>query len=116
VLIVLSPFIFMLARGLFRMRREHAMDAERLADARAALEEERTKLGDDIVDLDAATAMPNVPESARRDYQEALDAYDTSALKLAAADNPGRVAAVQKLIADGRAAAARARNATGAGG
>jgi hypothetical protein len=116
VLVILAPFLFLLLRGISRARREHVLDAERLQDARAALEEQRAKLGDDIVDLDAATSMPNVPDGARKDYELALEAYDSSAAKLAAADSASRVSAVQKIIADGRAAAARARNAVGGNG
>src|SRR4051812_21721309 len=109
------PIAFFVIRGIIRGGREHHVDKERLQEAIKAADDERTKLGDDIVDLDAATSMPNVPEQARKDYEQAMDAYDASETKLKQVDTPGKLAAVQKLIADGRSAAARAREATGAG-
>lgn len=113
--LVVIPVAFFVIRGAIRGGREHHVDKERLQDAIKAADDERGKLADDIVDLDAATSMPNVPDQARKDYQQAMDAYDASELKLKEVDTPGKLAAVQKLIADGRSAAARAREATGAG-
>jgi hypothetical protein len=116
ILAVLSPFIFLFLRATFRARRNYEDDKEAFGDDLQAVSDERDKLGEDIVDLDTATSMPNVPPSARAAYEKALDAYDTSAIKLKEVDSRRRLEAVKKLIADGRAAAAQARNETGSGG
>jgi len=93
-----------------RNRQEHE---EALEDSRAAAEAERVALGDDIVDLDAVTAMPDVAPAARAAYQRALDAYEKSELALARADSRRRLDAAAKLIAGGRVDAAEARAAAG---
>lgn len=113
VLAILAPFVFLFLRATFRARQHYVEDKETFEDALQAARDERAALGDDIVDLDTATSMPNVPASARTAYEKALDAYDKSEVKLAAADNPRRLIAVRKMIADGRAAAAQARAAVG---
>lgn len=109
ILAVLSPFIFLFLRATFRARRNYEDDKEAFGDDLQAVGDERDKLGEDIVDLDAATSMPNVPATARAAYEKALDAYDTSDVKLKQVDSRRRLEAVRKLIADGRAAAAQAR-------
>jgi len=116
ILAVLSPFIFFFLRATVRARRTHVEDKEAFSDDLQAVSDERDKLGDDIVDLDTATSMPNVPPAARAAYEKALDAYDSSELKLKEVDSRRRLEAVKKLIADGRAAAAQARSQTGGGG
>lgn len=95
----------------FRIAREEREDvAEDLA---AAIEEERAQLGEDIVDLDVPTGMPGADLGARAAYERALDAYEKSALALQRADTHRRLEAVRRLVADGRADAARARAAVG---
>lgn len=103
---------FLMLRGLRRSRAEEE-DVEE--DLRAHAEAERVALGEDIVDLDVATAMPNVPPDARKAYERALDAYERSGLALQQADTPRRLRAAADLIATGRRDAAAAREATGSG-
>ncbi|MFL5846530.1 MAG: hypothetical protein ACJ762_17735 [Solirubrobacteraceae bacterium] len=105
--------VFLIARNLRRVATE---TEESIEDARASAEDERSKLGEDIVDLDVATAMPSVAPEARKAYERALDAYEKSELALARADSPRRLQAAAAIIAGGRADAARAREATGAAG
>lgn len=110
---ILAPILLGMGVAWRRGRRRREEDAGILADTRAAAEAERVALGDDIVDLDAITAMPDVAPEARAAYQRALDAYERSELALARADSPRRLDAAVKLIVDGRADAARARAAAG---
>ena len=116
VLALLAPFVvgglWLWLRG--RRRREAA--AEDLSDALAAANNERAKLGDDIVDLDAPTSTPSVAPEVRAAYERALDAYERSELALKNADNPRRLEAVAAMIAAGRRDAATARQGASAGG
>jgi hypothetical protein len=100
--------VFVLVAVVFWRRHRATGEAteEELADARADIERERGLLGQDIVELDAMTAFGG---NARAAYERALDAYERSEPALARADSRRRLAAVQKLVADGRADAARAR-------
>lgn len=118
VIVVIAVAGFGLAALLVlrSVRRAGREIEESLEDARASAETEREALGQDIVDLDLATSLPNVPAAARTAYERALDAYEQSELALKRADSPRRVQAVSAVIAGGRADAARAREATGSSG
>ena len=96
-----------------RARRASEEDAEAFADALAAARDERAALGDDIVDLDVPTSMPNVPADVRAAYDRALDAYEKSEQALARANSRRRLQAATQLIAAGRQDAATARAAVG---
>ncbi|MCW2990346.1 MAG: hypothetical protein JWM73_940, partial [Solirubrobacterales bacterium] len=61
---------------LRNVRRAGRESEESLEDAQASAETEREALGQDIVDLDAATSTPTVPAPARAAYERALDAYE----------------------------------------
>lgn len=104
--------VFVLVVFVFWRRHRAAGEAseEELADARAEIERERGLLGQDIVELDAMAAFGG---DARSAYEQALDCYERSELALARADNRRRIEAARKLVADGRAAAQRARVASG---
>lgn len=110
VVAIFSLVAFLTLRGLHRAREE---SEESLEDARAAAEAERVALGEDIVDLDAVTSMPDVAASARSAYERALDAYEKSGLALQRADSGRRLAVAAALIAKGREDAASARRVTG---
>lgn len=109
VLGTLAPFVFIALRLWLRGRRRRAEDAETFADDLAAANEQRAALGDDIVDLDVPTSMPDVAPAARSAYERALDAYDKSDIALKKANNPRRLKAATAMIAAGRRDAATAR-------
>lgn len=113
ILATLAPFAFIGWRFWRAGRRRREEDVESFADARAATEQEREALGEDIVDLDVPTSMPDVPADARAAYERALDAYDRTELALKRADSPRRLAAVRDQVRAGRRDAAIARRATG---
>jgi hypothetical protein len=109
ILAALAPFVFVAGWLWWRGRRRRAADAEVFGDDLEAAKAERAALGDDIVDLDVPTSMPNVAPDVRAAYERALDAYDKSELALKKANNQRRLKAAAALIAAGRRDAAIAR-------
>jgi hypothetical protein len=106
ILASLAPFVFVGGWLWWRGRRRRADAAEAFGDDLEAAKAARAALGDDIVDLDVPTSMPNVPADVRAAYERALDAYDRSELALKNANNPRRLKAAAALIAGGRRDAA----------
>lgn len=113
ILATLAPFVFVGGWLWWRGHRRREEAAETFADSLAAANEQRAALGDDIVDLDVPTSMPNVAPVVRAAYERALDAYDKSEQALRKADNARRLKAAGDLIAAGRRDAAQARQAVG---
>jgi hypothetical protein len=118
VIIVIAFLVPILLVAWAVWRRSHnaaketreVMDDE-LADARS----ERAALGDDIVDLDVATSMPDIAPVVRTAYERALDAYEKSEQLLATADSRRRLERAKQVVADGRRDAATARAGVGSG-
>jgi hypothetical protein len=90
------------ARQLAGRRR----DRRRLAAAREAAEDELTRLGEAIADLDLDVEMPGVPQAAKDDYALALSAYEEARAKLPAAGDDESLRSAAETIALGREAIA----------
>jgi hypothetical protein len=78
----------------------------RLAAAREAAEDELTRLGEAIADLDLDVEMPDVPQAAKDDYALALSAYEEARAKLPAAGDDESLRSAAETIALGREAIA----------
>ena len=81
-------------------RRRRALATEDFAGARAAADEDVTRLGEDVSGLDLDVDAPTVDDAERGDYSRALDSYDRAKAALAAA--PQDLQAVSAALEDGR--------------
>lgn len=68
--------------------------------------EDVTALGDQLRDLDVATAGKALDEGTRSDYQRALDAYEAAGQAGEAMTKPEDISHVTKIVEDGRYAIA----------
>lgn len=90
---------------LFRSRRRKAAQRQRnasFAEIREASEEDVTRLGEDIADLDLDVSDPRLPAATVEDYRGALDCYDRAKSALAGARSPEQLGAVSTALEEGR--------------
>jgi hypothetical protein len=80
--------------------------AEALRAVTSVAEEDVTRLGEEVAELDIVTAGRQLDEGARQDYRRALDEYDRAKEALARVQRPEDVRAVTEALEDGRYAAA----------
>ena len=87
-------------------RKAELQAAEELAAVRRTVEEDVTRLGEQVAELDLATAGRQLDQATRQDYQRALDEYDRAKEALDRVRRPEDVRGVTEALEDGRYAAA----------
>lgn len=88
---------FFIVRGVRSSRR-------RLAEVRAAIDEDITAFGERVAGLD--TSDPNLPEESRQEVQQALESYDRAKAAALRMKSPQDASSVTSALDDGRYALA----------
>ena len=73
-----------------------------LSKVTAATEEDITKFGEELTDLDIEVAGHTLDAATRQDYQRALDSYEHAKTSIAAVDKPDDIRNVTSILEDGR--------------
>ncbi|GAA3295751.1 hypothetical protein GCM10020295_23670 [Streptomyces cinereospinus] len=96
------------AYALSRRNRHRHEEEQRAAleKLRVVVDEDITAFGEELDRLDFHPAEPGADDAMRADYAHALDAYETSKARMAAATKPEDVRAVTQSLEDGRFALA----------
>jgi len=77
-----------------------------LSDLKRTAEEDVTRLGEEVADLDTETTGVQLDQGGRQDYKRALDSYDAAKQALDRAVRPDDIKAVTTALEDGRYAIA----------
>lgn len=88
--------------GLVVVRRRRGREARQMAELREGVQEDVTRLGEDIMALDLKVTDPALDPVIRDDYTRALDAYDTAKAATDAAGRPEDMSKVTTALEDGR--------------
>ncbi|MEU8548550.1 hypothetical protein AB0C81_16425 [Streptomyces roseoverticillatus] len=88
-----------------KRKREEREQAE-LDALRVVVDEDITAFGEELDRLDFHPSEPGADDAMRRDYEEALDAYEEAKSKMAAVAHPQDVTAVTEALDKGRFALA----------
>jgi hypothetical protein len=106
LLIVVGIIALPILLGVFRVwrgaKRASEEAAEELDDDRKATRDELIALGDRIRALDLDFSMPGADATARREYEQALAAYEKADQELGRADSARRLARAKSALAEGR--------------
>lgn len=95
------------ARRSLRTRRELSLQAaDHLRLSRKAADEDITAFGEELTELHFETLTTELDEDLRRDYQQALDAYEQAKELVRAAAAPEQIRSVTSTLEDGRFAQA----------
>ncbi|GGX91244.1 hypothetical protein [Streptomyces hiroshimensis] len=96
------------AYALYRRNKRKREERERaeLDALRVVVDEDITAFGEELDRLDFHPSEPGADDAMRRDYEEALDAYEEAKSKMAAAARPEDVTAVTATLDKGRFALA----------
>ncbi|MFI1799223.1 hypothetical protein ACH427_17995 [Streptomyces sp. NPDC020379] len=96
------------AYALYRRNRKKREERERaeLDALRVVVDEDITAFGEELDRLDFSPSEPGADDAMRKDYEEALDAYEEAKSKMAAAAKPTDVTAVTETLDKGRFALA----------
>jgi hypothetical protein len=111
VLILLALVLVAVAgqavRRSLRIRRELSLQAaDHLRLSRKAADEDITAFGEELTELHFETLTTELDEDLRRDYQQALDAYERAKELVRSAAAPEGVRSVTSTLEDGRFAQA----------
>jgi ATPase involved in DNA repair len=99
--------LFFYSRKKQREREERA--AAELAAVKQTVEEDITKLGEEITELDADVKLAQAQEGTQEDWKRALDAYERAKLELAAVKHVDELRNVTNALEEGRYALACVR-------
>lgn len=83
-------------------RRRREREAQQMAELKHSVEEDVTRLGEDISGLDLDVTDPGLDPATRDDYARALDSYDSAKAAVEAARRPSDMENVTKALEDGR--------------
>ena len=81
--------------------RRHEIEGQ-LANVKASTEEDITKFGEELTDLDIEVAGHSLDQATRQDYQRALDSYEHAKTSVAAVTKPDDIRNVTSILEDGR--------------
>jgi hypothetical protein len=107
LLLVIGGLAFFASRR--RNAQEEAERAEELRKVKSTVEEDVTRLGEELAELDVEVGAHPLDTGGRQDYQRALDAYDHAKAALEAVKQPDDIRGVTEALEDGRYAAACVR-------
>jgi hypothetical protein len=106
LLLIVAFVIVSVVRSQTARRRVEAEDRRQiesqLAKVTAATEEDITKFGEELTDLDIEVAGHTLDAATRQDYQRALDSYEHAKTSIAAVDKPDDIRDVTSILEDGR--------------
>ena len=109
-LVVWLLIVAIVAAGLMAYRssrrRGELAERERVGAVTSVAEEDVTRLGEEVAELDVLTAGRELDEGGRQDYRRALDEYDRAKDALGRVRRPEDVRAVTEALEDGRYAVA----------
>ncbi len=109
LLIVLAFAGYAVFKAVSRRSEAKALEsreANELADLKRTAEEDVTRLGEEVAELDTDTTGVKLDQGGRQDYKRALDAYDSAKLALDRAERPEDIKGVTTALEDGRYAIA----------
>lgn len=89
-------------------KREEVSSAE-LESVKRTADEDITKFGEELQDLDLDMAGKDLGEGARQDYQRALDSYESAKQAVGAVTQADQIKHVMEILDDGRYAMACVR-------
>ncbi|MEU7106958.1 hypothetical protein ABZ951_18125 [Streptomyces sp. NPDC046215] len=87
-------------------KKREARERAELDALRVVVDEDITAFGEELDRLDFSPSEPGADDAQRKDYEEALDAYEEAKAKMAAAAKPQDVTAVTAALDTGRFALA----------
>lgn len=96
-------------RTQLQAKKKLEISSAELASVKKTAEEDITKFGEELQDLDLDMVGKDLGDGARQDYQRALDAYESSKQALDAVTEADQIKHVIEILEDGRYASACAR-------
>ena len=106
VLLVVGGAGFAVRRGLAARHVRQLEEAGSFRLSRRAADEDVTRLGEELAELHFETLTTDLDPDMRADYQQALEAYETSKQQVRDAERGSDVTAVTSTLEDGRFAMA----------
>ncbi|HEY6737546.1 MAG TPA: hypothetical protein VI076_01745 [Actinopolymorphaceae bacterium] len=89
--------------------RQRELEAAELAKVKAFAEEDVTKFGEELQQLDIDVAGRELDVATRQDYERALDEYDTAKKTLDTVQRPEDIKKITEILEDGKYAIACVR-------
>lgn len=96
-------------RTQLQAKKKNEITSAELASVKKTAEEDITKFGEELQDLDLDMVGKDLGDGARQDYQRALDAYESSKQALDAVTEADQIKHVIEILEDGRYASACVR-------
>ena len=103
-IIVIAGVVFVSSRR--NKQRQQEADAQALRAVTKVAEEDVTRLGEDVAQLDVDTGGRQLDEATRQDYRRALHSYDAAKSALDRVQRPDDVRGITGILEDGRYAIA----------
>jgi hypothetical protein len=114
ILIIALVVIAVLAYRSYRRtqlqsRKQHEITAAELESVRRTADEDITRFGEELQDLDLDMVGKDLGDGARQDYQRALDSYESAKEAVGKVTQAEEIKHVIEILEDGRYAAACVR-------
>jgi len=111
ILIIAIVVIAVLAYRSYRRtqlqsRKQHEITAGELESVKRTADEDITRFGEELQDLDLEMVGKDLGEGARQDYQRALDSYESAKQAIGQVTQADQIKHVIEILEDGRYAAA----------
>jgi hypothetical protein len=110
ILIIAIVVIAVLAYRSYRRtqlqsRKQHEITAAELESVKRTADEDITRFGEELQDLDLEMVGKDLGEGARQDYQRALDSYESAKQAVGQVTQADQIKHVIEILEDGRYAA-----------
>lgn len=110
ILIIAVVVIAVLAYRSYRRtqlqtRKQHEITAAELESVKRTADEDITRFGEELQDLDLEMVGKDLGDGARQDYQRALDAYESAKQAVGQVTQADQIKHVIEILEDGRYAA-----------
>ncbi|HET6985562.1 MAG TPA: hypothetical protein VFI00_03065, partial [Kribbella sp.] len=114
ILIIALVVIAVLAYRSYRRtqlqnRKQHEITAAELESVKRTADEDITRFGEELQDLDLEMVGKDLGDGARQDYQRALDSYESAKQAVGQVTQADQIKHVIEILEDGRYAAACVR-------
>ncbi|WP_371407364.1 hypothetical protein OHA10_17940 [Kribbella sp. NBC_00662] len=111
ILIIAVVVIAVLAYRSYRRtqlqnKKKHEITAAELESVKRTADEDITRFGEELQDLDLEMVGKDLGEGARQDYQRALDSYESAKQAIGQVTQADQIKHVVEILEDGRYAAA----------
>jgi len=111
ILIIAVVVIAVLAYRSYRRtqlqkKQQHEITAAELESVKRTADEDITRFGEELQDLDLEMVGKDLGEGARQDYQRALDSYESAKQAIGQVTQADQIKHVVEILEDGRYAAA----------